>query len=309
VTEHFGGAHQNSHVLLQNFVRKRRSAPIFRDGRKNFRNLRRSDDIKSKLLIHVLTAQTKAHVNRMSVECVGEYIELKSFLLAEYKLTPREYKVRFDTTTKSTDETHVLFAARLRNLLSYYLASKGVGGDFDKLCDLIIADRLKGSHPHGPLNYLLSLEGDDWFALDRVAFLSHRSNTSSAKAGVGGLTRVAAATAADGVSGQRKGGFSQQKKSHMPASPPRRCFVCNRPRHFAKDCCQRVRVPAAQRDGLRGAGSYSHQFGFRGKRGGAHVKLCTTTEPVRTVRMQDCGVQCEEDVVSPKPHENLGITQ
>ena len=94
-------------------------------------------DIKSKLLIPVLTAQAKTLVNRMSVECMGEYSQLKSFLLAEYKLTPREYKVRFDTTTKSVDETYVLLAARLRNLLSYYLASKGVGGDFDKLFNVM----------------------------------------------------------------------------------------------------------------------------------------------------------------------------
>ena len=129
-------------------------------------------DIKSKLLIPVLTAQAKTLVNHMSVECMGKYSELKSFLLAEYKLTPREYKMRFDTTTKNTDETYVLFAARLRNLLFYYLASKGIGDDFDKLCNLIIADRLKGSLPHGPLNYVLSLEGDDWFTRDRVAYLA-----------------------------------------------------------------------------------------------------------------------------------------
>ena len=103
---------------------------------------------------------------------MGQYSELKSFLLAEYKLTPREFKVRFDTTTKSTDKTYVLFAARLRNLLSYYLASKGVRGDFYKLCDLIIADRLKGSLPHGPLNYLLSLEGGRLVCPDRVANLA-----------------------------------------------------------------------------------------------------------------------------------------
>ena len=160
--------------------------------------------------------------------------------------------MRFDTTTKSTDETYVLFAARLRNLLSYYLASKGVRGNFDKLCDLIIADRLKGSLPHGPLNCVLSLEGDDWFVPDRVAYLadtffSHRSDTSSAKAGVSGSTRVATGTAADGVSGQRKGGFGQQKKGYTPASPLRRCFVCNRPGHLAKDCYKRVGAPATQR--------------------------------------------------------------
>ena len=114
--------------------------------------------------------------------------------------------MRFDTNAKNSDETYVLFAARLHNLLFYYLASKGMGEDFDKLCDLIIADRLKGCLPNGPLNYVLCLEGDDWFTLDGVAyladtFLSHRSDSSSAKAGASGSTRVAAATAADSKSG------------------------------------------------------------------------------------------------------------
>jgi len=63
--------------------------------------------------------------------------------------------------------------------------------------------------------------------------MSHRSDASSAKAGVSGSTRVAAATTAGGVSGQHKGGFGQQKKGNMPTSPPLRCFVCNRPGHLA----------------------------------------------------------------------------
>jgi len=49
------------------------------------------DDIKSKLLIPVLTAQAKALVNRMSVECMGKYSEFKTFLFAECKLTPRNH--------------------------------------------------------------------------------------------------------------------------------------------------------------------------------------------------------------------------
>ena len=39
------------------------------------------DDLKSKLLIPVLTAQAKALVSRMSVECMGKYSELKRFYL------------------------------------------------------------------------------------------------------------------------------------------------------------------------------------------------------------------------------------
>ena len=71
--------------------------------------------------------------------------------------------------------------------------------------------------------------------------------------------------------------------------------MCNRPWHLAKDCYKRVGSPATQRSGFRGAGSYSHQFGSRENRGEGQVKLCTTREPVRTVRVQECSVQCERE--------------
>jgi len=50
------------------------------------------DDVKSKLLLPVLTAQAKTLVNCMSVESMGTYAELKRFLLAEYKLIPHDFK-------------------------------------------------------------------------------------------------------------------------------------------------------------------------------------------------------------------------
>jgi len=119
------------HVLPQMLSESAEMPQFFETVEKLFVMYDVPNDIKSKLLIPVLTAQAKALVDRISVECMGEYSELKSFLLTEYKLTPRKYTVRFDTTTKSGDETNVLFVARLRNLLSYYLANKGVGGDFE----------------------------------------------------------------------------------------------------------------------------------------------------------------------------------
>jgi len=36
----------------------------------------------------------------------------------------------------------------------------------------INCDRLKSVLPNGPLNYVLSLEGEAWFAPDRVAYLA-----------------------------------------------------------------------------------------------------------------------------------------
>ena len=40
------------------------------------------------------------------------------------------------------------------------------------LCDLLVSDRLKEALPQGPLNYVLSLEGDDWFLPEKVASLA-----------------------------------------------------------------------------------------------------------------------------------------
>jgi len=72
------------------------------------------------------------------------YAELKGFLLTENKLTPRKYKIRFETAVKNAGETYIMFAARLRNLLSYYLKSRFVE-DYKTLIELLISDRLKGS--------------------------------------------------------------------------------------------------------------------------------------------------------------------
>jgi len=82
-----------------------------------------SAKVQTKLLIPLLTAQVKSLVNQMSTDDMGKYDELKKFLLTEYKLIPREYKTRFETAVKNASETYTLFAARLRNLLSYYLKS------------------------------------------------------------------------------------------------------------------------------------------------------------------------------------------
>ena len=58
--------------------------------------------------------------------------QIRQFLLTEFRLTPKEYKVRFDTASKSVSET--LFASRLGNLLqrpeSRIFNSKKWGGRF-----------------------------------------------------------------------------------------------------------------------------------------------------------------------------------
>jgi len=125
-------------------------------------------DVRAKLLILILSSHAKTIIGRITSNDLMTYDKVKQFLLTEFRLTPKEYKVRFDTASKNVNETYVLFASRLGNLLSYYLRSRNVE-DLDTLCELLVSDELKSCLPPGTMNYVLSIEGDDWFYSSKVA--------------------------------------------------------------------------------------------------------------------------------------------
>ena len=113
-------------------------------------------DLRSKLLISHSSERAKSPT--LEATSLYTYEKMKRFLLGEFKLTAMEYKTRFDTASKHSDETHVLFASRLHHELRYYLSSRGVD-NFEKLCNLLVSDKLKSCLAPGTLNYVLSLEG------------------------------------------------------------------------------------------------------------------------------------------------------
>jgi len=164
-------------------------------------------EIQAEILIPLLTAQAKSLVNQMSIDVMSMYDELKEFLLTEYKLIPREYKIKFETAVKSAGETYTLFAARLRNLLSYYLKSRLIE-DYETLIELLISDRLKGSLPQGLQNYVLTQEGEGWYVISKVAsladvYVNNRATVIGQKAPEGKSAKVAtAATSRGATAGQ-----------------------------------------------------------------------------------------------------------
>ena len=80
-------------------------------------------DVQAKLLIPLMSNQAKS-IGRMTSTDLAEYDKIKKFLLSEFRLTPKEYKSRFDNANKTSEETFVRFTSRLHNLLTYYLRSR-----------------------------------------------------------------------------------------------------------------------------------------------------------------------------------------
>jgi len=98
-----------------------------------FRTFEVPEDLQPKLLLPFLSVKAKSLISRLSATELDNYNFVCDFLLSEFKLTTREYKLKFDTATKRSDETYIYFAARLRNNLRYYLRSRECMDDFDSL--------------------------------------------------------------------------------------------------------------------------------------------------------------------------------
>jgi len=114
-------------------------------------------DIRTKLLVLILTSKARSSIGRLTPAELNNYDKLKKFLLDKYKLTPKEYRTRFFSTVKQPDETYRLFASRLYSLLNYYVASRKIDKSYSQLCQVIVAHRLKECLPVGVLQYVCHL--------------------------------------------------------------------------------------------------------------------------------------------------------
>jgi hypothetical protein len=127
------------------------------------------DDIRSKLLLPLVSNRAKLLLSRLSTEQLADYSKVRDFLLAEFKLTSSQYRDRFQNARKQSSETFTLFSSKIKSLFTYYLKSRHVDDDFKALVDLIVADRLKQELPSECLKHILSMEGDTTLSCDKIA--------------------------------------------------------------------------------------------------------------------------------------------
>ncbi|GFX69743.1 transposon Tf2-6 polyprotein [Trichonephila clavipes] len=122
-----------------------------------------NDEYKSEILINLLGERAHNVLLYIKEEELNDYEKLKSIVLREFQLTPRECLNSFKNAVKSSGETYIQFAARLTANFQYIIETATHIGireaedwfrpiDLAKECDIYISSR-SGSHKEIPITY------------------------------------------------------------------------------------------------------------------------------------------------------------
>jgi len=72
----------------------------------------------------------------MDPQLANDYNEVKAMLLREFKLSPAVYLQKFNAETRKSDETCLLYSARLVAILDAYLDSRKVNQSYQKVTEV-----------------------------------------------------------------------------------------------------------------------------------------------------------------------------
>ncbi|GFY13330.1 retrovirus-related Pol polyprotein from transposon 412 [Trichonephila clavipes] len=178
--------------------------------------------------------------NMIKKEELNDYEKLKSIVLREFQLTPRECLNSFKNAVKSSGETYIQFAARLTANFQYYCSLRKVNS-FESLCDLIISDKLYETLNKETATHIGIREAEDWF---RPIDLAKECDIYiSSKNGSHKETPITYGYTQDPFK-NRSQNFKPKSKENYPQYLEREnknCFICGDSSHCARDCEKRFK--------------------------------------------------------------------
>ncbi|GFT45220.1 uncharacterized protein TNCV_1987061 [Trichonephila clavipes] len=178
--------------------------------------------------------------NMIKKEELNDYEKLKSIVLREFQLTPRECLNSFKNAVKSSGETYIQFAARLTANFQYYCSLRKVNS-FESLCDLIVSDKLLETLNKETATHIGIREAEDWFrpidlAKECDIYISSRSGSHKEIPITYGYTQDPFKN--------RSQNFKPKIKENYPQYHEREnknCYICGDSSHYARDCKKRFK--------------------------------------------------------------------
>ena len=199
------------------------------------------ETIKVKLLQMCLNDKAKLLTSRLTYQQLDNYETVKQFLLDEFRISPIKLREQIYSLKRQSNETYQLFVSKLRNALMYYLKSRNIKNDFDKLVHLLIADRVKELMPRGCLNFILSQEQDGWLDCDQLA--KSADNFTASHEGEDFVRKEPKPRTETTFSKPEPG--PNRQASDIAKEEARKkglCFICQARGHLAKNCPNRTPV-------------------------------------------------------------------
>ncbi|GFW71239.1 transposon Tf2-6 polyprotein [Trichonephila clavipes] len=177
-----------------------------------------NDEYKSEILINLLGERAHNVLLYIKKEELNDYEKLKSIVLREFQLTPRECLNSFKNAVKSSGETYIQFAARLTANFQYYCSLR------------------KETATHIGIR-----EAEDWFrpidlAKECDIYISSRSGSRKE-------TPIACGYTEDPFK-NRPRNYKPKIRDNYPQYLERQnknCYICDDSSHYARDCEKRFK--------------------------------------------------------------------
>ncbi|GFU00781.1 retrovirus-related Pol polyprotein from transposon opus [Trichonephila clavipes] len=199
-----------------------------------------NDEYKSEILINLLGERAHNVLLYIKEEELNDYEKLKSIVLREFQLTPRECLNSFKNAVKSSGETYIQFAARLTANFQYYCSLRKVNS-FESLCDLIISDKLFETLNKETATHIGIREAEDWFrpidlAKECDIYISSRIGSHKEIPITYGYTQDPFKNKSQNFKTKIKENYPQYHEREN-----KNCYICGDSSHCARDCEKRFK--------------------------------------------------------------------